>query len=206
MRVPWSIHWYKGILILLDNLSLSVDPLSKASEGDFVLISHAHSDHIAGFKINKPKLTSYLTLKLYEAQSGRRLFNVLSTFLNSQCFSLGPLDIEVYESGHILGSVQFLFKHRCGSLAYTGDLNLEKTLVTNPGYQLECDQLIIDATYGHPEISFPNRALLYNEIADFVEALVKIGSPPAFLAYSIGKAQELIACLLYTSPSPRDRG
>jgi len=189
------VFWFKGVLLILDDFSFSLDPMSRSAEGDFILISHAHGDHIAGFKSRKPKLASYLTIRLYEAQSGKKLKNVYPAFLHSQRFTIGNLDVEVYDSGHILGSSQFLFKHRSFSIAYTGDLNLDETLITKPAKPLECEELIIDATYGHPKMVFPDRREVYDEIADFVESSLKSGVAPVFLAYSIGKAQELIALM-----------
>ncbi|MCS7385643.1 MAG: MBL fold metallo-hydrolase [archaeon GB-1867-005] len=195
MRRPWSLFWFRGILLILEDFSFSLDPMSRSAEGDFILISHAHGDHIAGFRSRKPKIASYLTIRLYEAQSGRKLANVFPAFLDSQRFSIGNLDVEVYDSGHILGSSQFLFKHRSSTMVYTGDLNLEETLITKPAKPLECEELIIDATYGHPKMAFPDRHEVYMEIADFVESSLKSGLAPAFLAYPIGKAQELIALM-----------
>lgn len=191
----WSIYWFKGILLLLRDISLSLDPLSKISEGDFIIISHAHGDHIAGFKSEKPKLASYLTIKLYEAQTGRRVKNIYPGFMMSQRFNLGSIDVEMYNSGHVLGSSQFLFESGFSTLVYTGDLNLKSTLISEAGKILPCDELIIDATYGKPGIIFPDRIKIYEEIADFIERAVKADTPPVFIAYSIGKAQELIALI-----------
>ena len=195
MSKPWDIYWLRGILILLEDFSFSIDPQSKIAEGDFILISHAHSDHIAGFSSKKPKLASYLTVKLIEALTRRKSRNIIPAFLPSQRFNLAGLEIETYNAGHILGSLQFHFRRRTTTLTYTGDFNLESTLITKAAKPIECDELIIDATYGHPEINFPPREIIYNEIADFIEKAIKNEQPPAFYAYPIGKAQELIALI-----------
>lgn len=188
----WSVFWFRGILLLLENFSFSIDPMSRIAEGDFVLISHAHGDHISGFKSSKPKLASHITIKLYEAQTGRKLNDAFPAFLSSQRFSIGGLDIEVHDSGHVLGSSQFLFLKHSSSLVYTGDLNLEETLVTRPARPIECDELIIDSTYGHWNLVFPSRDDVYADIVGWVESLLNSGRAPVFIAYSIGKAQELI--------------
>lgn len=191
----WSVFWFKGILLLLENFSFSIDPYSRIAEGDFILISHAHGDHISGFKSSKPKLASYITIKLYEAQTGRKLRDVFPAFLSSQRFNIGGLDVEIHDSGHILGSSQFLFVKHSSSLVYTGDLNLERTIITEPGRPIECDELIIDSTYGRQDLVFPRREDVYIEIVNWVESLLNSGNAPVFIAYSIGKAQELIALL-----------
>ena len=195
MLDTWSIYWFRGILVISDSLSFSLDPLSRSSEGDFILVSHAHGDHVAGLSSKRPKLASHLTFKLYEAQRGRKLVNVYPAYLPLQRFHLGHVDVEVHDSGHILGSSQFLFEHGSSSLVYTGDLNLVSTVITDAGRPIPCDELIIDATYGHPDIAFPDRTVIYGEIVDFVEHAIRLGRTPIFFAYSIGKAQELIALI-----------
>lgn len=191
----WSVFWFRGVLLLLDNFSFSIDPSSRMAEGDFVLISHAHGDHISGFKSGKPKLASYVTIKLYEAQAGKSLKDVFPAFLSSQRLSIGGLDVEVHDSGHILGSSQFLFLKHSSSLVYTGDLNLEETIITRPAKPIECEELIIDSTYGHWDLIFPGRDEVYVDIISWVESLLNSGRAPVFIAYSIGKAQELIALI-----------
>ncbi|RLF98192.1 MAG: hypothetical protein DRN49_06285 [Thaumarchaeota archaeon] len=193
--VPWNVQWSRGVLVSLEECTFSIDPQVREVKGDFILISHAHSDHIAGFRSSKVKLASHPTIKLYEAQTRRRLFNVFPAFFHKQKFALGRMEIEVHNSGHILGSVQFHLKKRASTLTYTGDFNLEDTIVTEAAKPIECDELIIDATFGHPRIEFPPRDQVYSEILYFIESSIKSGRAPAFYAYSIGKAQELIALI-----------
>ncbi|MEM2136705.1 MAG: MBL fold metallo-hydrolase, partial [Candidatus Methanomethylicia archaeon] len=101
----------------------------------------------------------------------------------------------VYDAGHILGSLQFRFEKFSSSIVYTGDLNLVDTLITRAGEIVECDELIIDATYGNPRIIFPDRWSVYEDLSGFVDSCVKVGKPPVFKAYTVGKAQEIIALI-----------
>lgn len=193
--MDWSLHGFNGILLLLENFSFSIDPISRGFEGDAIVISHAHGDHIAGFKSKKFKLASYQTFRLYEVIFNRRVENFHGFFMDGQRITLGGVDLEGYNSGHILGSLQFRFERFSSSIVYTGDLNLVDTIITCAGKILECDELIIDATYGSPNISFPDRSLIYEDLVNFVESSVKAGRPPVFKVYSIGKAQEIIALI-----------
>lgn len=193
--MDWSLHGFNGILLLLEDFSFSIDPISNGFEGDVILISHAHSDHTAGFKSNRFKLASYKTFKLYEAISNRRIVNCHGFFMDGQRLALGGVELEVYDSGHVLGSLQFRFERFSSSIVYTGDLNLVDTIITSAGKVLECDELIIDATYGDPRISFPDRDVIYEDLTSFVESSIKAGKPPIFKVYSIGKAQEITALI-----------
>jgi putative mRNA 3-end processing factor len=188
----WNLHWFKGILLLLDDRSISFDPLSADSEGDLLLISHAHGDHIGGFRSRKPKIASQITVELYEAYHKRKVSHLLPAFFHSQRIHLGDISVETHSAGHILGASQFLFRHRSHTLVYTGDMNIEKTQVTEAAPHLRCDELIIDSTYGHPEMIFPPREEVYEEIIDWTYSQIISGRTPTFFAYPIGKAQELI--------------
>ncbi len=192
MPPDWNLHWFKGILLLMEDRSISFDPLSADAEGDLLLISHAHGDHIGGFKSRKPKIASQITTELYEAYHQRKVSRLLPAFFHSQRIHLGDMSVETHSAGHILGASQFLFRHRSHSLVYTGDMNVEKTRVTEAAPHLECDELIIDSTYGHPNMIFPPREEVYEEIIDWMYAQITRGRTPTFFAYPIGKAQELI--------------
>lgn len=176
----------------MEDRSVSFDPLSTQAEGDLLLISHAHGDHIGGFRSSRPKIASQVTVELYEAYHQRRVSNLLPAFFSSQRMSLGDISVETYTAGHILGASQFRFRHRSHSLVYTGDMNVEKTSVTEAPPQLECDELVIDSTYGHPDMIFPPRETVYDEIIDWTYAQLTRHRTPTFFAYPIGKAQELI--------------
>lgn len=192
MHPEWNLHWFKGILLLMEDRSISFDPLSADAEGDLLLISHAHGDHIGGFKSRKPKIASQITVELYEAYHKRKVSHLLPAFFHSQRIHLGDITVETHSAGHILGASQFFFKHRSHSLVYTGDMNVEKTRVTEAAPHLECDELIIDATYGHPDMIFPPREEVYEEIIDWTYSQITSRRTPTFFAYPIGKAQELI--------------
>ncbi|MCX8169357.1 MAG: MBL fold metallo-hydrolase [Candidatus Methanomethylicia archaeon] len=191
----WSVYGFNGVLILLEDISFSIDPISIGFEGDVVLVSHAHGDHIVGLKSKKSKLTSHYTFKLYEAIVNRRINNSNVMFIDDRRINVGEICLEAYDSGHILGSLQFRFEKLSSSIVYTGDFNLIDTTITRRCKILDCDELIIDATYGNPNISFPDRWSIYENLISFVESCTKNGKPPVFKVYAIGKAQEIIALI-----------
>ncbi|RLF15543.1 MAG: hypothetical protein DRJ97_03650 [Thermoprotei archaeon] len=174
----------------MDSESISIDPLSHEGGGDLVLISHAHGDHLAGFKSKGVKLCTPETVRLYTTYYKGFVSQdvVLSRFFRDD-----EVAIQLHSSGHILGSAQFHLQHReYGSLVYTGDLNLEGTIINGPGERLECDEIVIDATFGHPHLRFPSRDRLYDEISSWVREVVKEGGTAVLYAHPIGKAQELV--------------
>ncbi|RLF12523.1 MAG: hypothetical protein DRJ98_00045 [Thermoprotei archaeon] len=195
MDPTWTVQWFKSILILLDDLSVSIDPSSSIGGGDYVLISHAHGDHVAGFRSKGSKICSSLTAELYSVCYGGRVNEATLLHLPA-ALKLDSLSIELKEAGHILGSAQFLLSHpEHGVLVYTGDLNVEGSIVTSPADVLNCDVLIVDATFGHPHLKFPPRERLYESIATWTQSVVNAGGTAVLYAHPLGKAQELVKVL-----------
>ncbi len=190
----WGPRWFKSIIILLDELSVSIDPQSPSGGGDLILISHAHSDHVAGFRSKGVKVCSEATAELYKAQFKRSVEAKLHPLPSWTHFD--DLELRLEESGHVLGSSQFQLKHpERGQLTYTGDLNVEGSILHRPPPVLECDELVVDATFGHPHLKFPPRERLYEELAKWVVKASREGCTPVLYAHPLGKAQEVIKVL-----------
>jgi putative mRNA 3-end processing factor len=99
----------------------------------------------------------------------------------------------------MLGSSLFKVYTNEFTAVYTGDLNCVDTLTTNAADEIECDYLILEATYGHPSYIFPRRQRIYAEIVAWALEEIRAGRVPTFQVYSAGKAQEIVRLFnLYT--------
>ena len=177
----------------MESEAISIDPTSHEGGGDLVLISHAHSDHVAGFRLRAAKLCSPQTARLYTVYYGGSIAGAVHM---EPRFRDDEVEVELRDSGHVLGSSQFRIYHReHGSLVYTGDVNLEGSIISGPGEVLECDELVIDATFGDPRLRFPPREELYEEIVRWVGSVTSSGGTAILYAHPVGKAQELIKLL-----------
>jgi Cft2 family RNA processing exonuclease len=111
----------------------------------------------------------------------------------------------LYGSGHIPGSKQLLIEN--GSrILYTGDLNLNGGLITEPAETPKCDILILEATFGKPAFTFPDKENLAREMRDWADQCHSKDLTPVFLGYTLGKAQELTRifskhCTVYVEDS-----
>jgi len=194
MPLSWGPRWFKSVLILLEDLSISIDPQGSSDVGDIVLISHAHGDHVAGFKSQGVKVCSEATAELYRAQFKKKVEARLQQLPSA--LSFGDLEIRLAEAGHVLGSSQFQLLHpERGCLVYTGDLNVDGSIIHSPPPVLSCDELVVDATFGHPLLKFPLRNGLYSEISKWVSKTIQEGYIPVLHAHPLGKAQEVIKVL-----------
>ncbi|MFX1565153.1 MAG: MBL fold metallo-hydrolase [Promethearchaeota archaeon] len=156
-----------------------------------ICISHAHSDHIAGFKSNIRKIVTPETLEIYKSLAGKSP-NVHTIHLGKQFTSNDGVSIQLQPAGHMLGAVQFIVERNGARLVYTGDFNLQSTMTANGAKPIPCDVLLMEATYGRPDAVFPPREQVYTEIVEWISQELKEGKIPVFRVYATGKAQEII--------------
>ncbi|MFH1286015.1 MAG: MBL fold metallo-hydrolase RNA specificity domain-containing protein [Candidatus Micrarchaeota archaeon] len=161
------------------DFSISLD----RSGSEHCYVSHAHSDHahVLGKK-EKKFLASEETFCLagYKGERTRTEFD--------------GVRMSLFNAGHILGATQLEVEADGRVYVYTGDFKMQDGLTTKGAEVRECDQLLIEGTYGTPGVHFPRRAQVYEEMKEWVDAnsergIILLGG------YSIGKAQELVKFL-----------
>ena len=141
-------------------------------KGDYSFLSHAHGDHLRGTKKAKNILSSDETAEMA---------GVRNTGL--------PEGVGLHDAGHILGARQIAIENGKKTV-YTGDFRIEKDVFGHKAEIIECDELIIEATYGNPEFRFPALDDVYSEIQNFVRK--NNDNIILFGAYPLGKTQEMI--------------
>ena len=147
--------------------------------GDYLFISHAHSDHIRPIKKRK-LLSSEFTAKLvYNIKPAKKLKN-----------------IEYHNAGHIPGSLQISIDTDGGKIVYTGDIKLSSRGSIKGADVVECDYLIIESTYArmvHPS---------YDDVVHNFKKFMKKKGTKIIGAYPVGKAQEIIMLLNEQGTTP----
>ncbi|MDO8056134.1 MAG: MBL fold metallo-hydrolase [Candidatus Hermodarchaeota archaeon] len=164
------------------------------SKNNITCISHAHSDHTAGFQSALRKIVTPATLDIY--RTIRKKPHNVQPIVPGASISLedtGSLSIQL--AGHMLGAAQFILERNGKRLVFTGDFNLSSSLTTEGATPIPCDVLLMEATYGRPDAVFPPREQVYSEIAEWVSQKLKTKQIPLFQVYAAGKAQEVIRIL-----------
>jgi len=146
---------------------------SRKALGDVNIASHAHMDH--AFQGDGKVVASKLTGKLLESRLGREL---------KIC---EHPDVELIDSGHILGSKAALIETDEKRILYTGDVSTRDRAYIKGFKPVEADILITESTYGIPAYSFPPQEEIENKIKDWIQET----SSPYLFAYSLGKAQKI---------------
>jgi Cft2 family RNA processing exonuclease len=179
MRVyPEGRVEFRGSAIMLDHAG---------PNGEAIMLSHAHSDHAVrkGRIIASPE-----TARLLEVRYGTKGVEPIEY---GKPIGVGDMKITLYPSGHILGSAQVLIETPQASLLYSGDVKLRESYSCRPIQIPQAENLIVEATFGTHLFQWPKKERIEQQIFDFVEKGLADGRTPVFMAYSLGKSQELLA-------------
>jgi putative mRNA 3-end processing factor len=160
-------------------VKINLDPRKKA---ELSFISHAHSDHVPASIEGKVLLSEHTQTLISKPGTQAHEFG--------ESIHVGPLQLSILESGHILGSGQLLVENGM-RVVYTGDLNLKGGATSPEAAVPKCDVLVIETTYGHPRYNFPKREEVVGQMKDWVDDCHARDQTPVMLGYSLGKAQEL---------------
>lgn len=188
-----KIGWQKGVVIATRQGRIVLDPVGGRGlwRNASIFITHAHADHTYGLRTSAKKYATPETIRIYERLNEEQLKNTVSMSLN-EYVEVGDIKITPLNAGHMLGSAQFLIETPKKTVLYTGDINCVDTLTTEAARIAQCDELIMEATYGDPFYIFPNRHRIYARIVEWAAVQARKGKSPVFRVYAAGKAQEIV--------------
>ena len=198
-----EVGWLGGVAVVTKEAKILFDPVPGESieKSAQIFISHAHADHTYGFATAAKKYSTISTAKIYEGLKKKPVESFEEIRTNERV-KVGDAEVVPLNAGHMLGSTQFKVILPEKVVLYTGDINCINTLTTLAAEEVECDELIMEATYGNPFYNFPTRERTYAEIVEWATKELKIGRIPSFRVYAAGKAQEIISLFnMYTTLS-----
>jgi len=144
------------------------------------VVSHGHMDHLSSGAVMTPETLDVLKV--------RRPQGTGTPVPYHRATEVGGFDVEFRPAGHTFGSAMI----RVNDLLYTGDFNPEGGETCGKATPEPCEDLVIDATYGRPDLNFPPKDEVVTDLLSWTEAALEDG-PVAVGGYEFGKGQELIA-------------
>lgn len=161
-------------------------------DAEYVFVSHAHADHMPGNR-NTEAYASEATLGLMKLRGFKGEGHPLSF---GDTFESDRFRARIYPAGHILGSSMIYIETDEESLLYTGDFRTPPSPATE-GFEApeQVDILITEATFSLPIYKWKTNDELAEEVRTFAAATLNENYTPVFLAYNLGKAQELMHLL-----------
>ncbi len=153
------------------------------------IITHAHADHARmGSK-------SYLAAKEGE--------QVLRTRLGSDAqiefqrygepVSVNGVKVTLYPAGHILGSAQIRIEKGGYVVVVSGDYKREADSTCTAYESIRCHTFVTESTFGLPIYRWPNPEKVFEQINAWWRSNQEVGKASLLLAYSLGKAQRVLA-------------
>lgn len=176
--------------ILLPELNIGFDYSGPAA--GYIFISHAHADHMPrGNTI--PVYATANTIKFMEKRGYRGKATPLEF---RQTLKTPGADVTFYPAGHILGSAMTFVESDKSNILYTGDCRTPPAPATE-GFELpgKVDYLITEATFSLPIYKWNSPVELAKEVRTFAAETLEEGYTPIFLAYNLGKSQEIMNML-----------
>jgi putative mRNA 3-end processing factor len=188
-------------------------------ELDAIILTHSHLDHSGAVPIfhiqeRKPVYGTQVTFELanmlisdfihlssyyipYEYLELRSMTRSCVHLNYRKKQTVGDLQFQLLDSGHLPGSAQALVEADGKKLVYTSDYNANVTRLLRGADRDygDLDALIIESTYADED--HPDRNALEKEFVESAIEVVENGGTVLIPAFSVGRSQE-IACVLAT--------
>ncbi|MFG0275483.1 MAG: ligase-associated DNA damage response exonuclease [Phycisphaerales bacterium] len=163
-----------------------IDPWSPV---DRAVVTHAHADHA------RPGSKRYLVSREGEGVARTRLGEDarLESLGWAEPTTINGVRISLHPAGHILGSAQVRLEHEGDVWVVTGDYKTVPDDTCTPFEPVRCRVIITECTFGLPVFRWKPQAEVFDDINAWWRANQNAGRTSVILAYSLGKAQRVMA-------------
>lgn len=178
-----------------------IDPLLPVERA---VITHAHGDHA------RPGSRRYLAAREGERLLRRRLGKgaKIETVAYGAVTSVRDVRVSLHPAGHILGSAQVRLEHRGEVWVVSGDYKLAPDPTCKPFEPVRCHTFVTETTFAEPSFVWRDAGEIFEELRAWWRANQEAGQASVVFAYSLGKAQRLLAALreapgpIFCHPTP----
>ncbi len=153
------------------------------------IITHAHADHAAQGS------AAYLVSEEAQHVSRRRLGEQASiqTAAYGETLDFQRVRVSLHPAGHILGSAQIRVESGGEVWVVSGDYKVGPDPTCSAFEPVRADVFISECTFGLPIYRWPDPATIYTDINRWWRTNAAEGKPSVLFAYSLGKAQRVLA-------------
>ena len=153
------------------------------------VVTHAHADH-----------ARWGSEQYLAADPGRHLLRTrlgpaadITTVPHGQPVDHAGVRVSFHPAGHVLGSSQVRIEH-CGEVwVVTGDYKLDPDPTCLPFEPVRCHTFITESTFGLPVYRWAPPGELFADMSGWWQANRDAGKTSLVFAYSLGKAQRVMA-------------
>jgi putative mRNA 3-end processing factor len=156
------------------------------------LITHAHSDHA------RPGSAKYLAHHTSVPVLHHRLGTTSEQVQGieyGEVIDIRGVRFSFHPAGHVPGSAQILVESGGERWVFSGDYKTEDDGVSAPFEPVSCHTFISECTFGLPIFRWSPQREVFGQIHDWWRANSDAGVSSVLCAYSLGKAQRILAHL-----------
>lgn len=165
-----------------------IDPCTPVARA---VITHAHGDHArAG---SEAYLATEQSKRLLQIRLGESA--IIETLPYNQPVTINGVSLSFHPAGHILGSAQIRLAYQGEVWVVSGDYKVAPDPTCISLEPVQCHTFITESTFGLPIYRWPDNETIFAEIYQWWRANCEQGKASILLAYSLGKAQRLLAGL-----------
>jgi len=165
-----------------------IDPWSPAA---CAVVTHAHGDHAV--KSSRQYLTAESGQQILQHRMGTRARIQGLPF--RQSIEMNGVKVSLHPAGHILGSAQVRVEFQGEVWVVSGDYKVAPDSTCEAFEPVKCHTFITESTFGHPHYHWEPQSATFAAIHDWWRANQSLGRASLLYAYSLGKAQRLLAGL-----------
>jgi len=111
---------------------------------------------------------------------------------------MNGVKISLHPAGHIIGSSQIRVEHGGEVWVVSGDYKTENDGISGAFEPVRCHTFITESTFGLPIYKWKPQREIFDDIKNWVLANNAVGKTSVLIAYSLGKAQRILAPLAET--------
>jgi len=167
---------------------LHIDPWAPV---DRALITHAHGDHAR--MGSRRYLCSAKGASLLRERLGDEA--VIESLPYGDAIHINGVAMSFHPSGHMLGASQIRLEHKGEICVISGDYKTEADGLCDPFEPLRCHMFLTESTFGLPVYRWRPQAEILEEINTWWRANRDRRRTSILFAYSLGKAQRVLAGL-----------
>ncbi len=172
-----------------------VDPVGGV---DVAVITHAHADHA------RPGSRRYVCAAAGAPILRRRLGPevTIDAWSYGEPHRLGGVEVSLHPAGHVAGSAQVRIAAGGEVWVVTGDYKRDADPTCDAFEVVPCDTLVSEATFALPIYRWPPVDQVVADLRAWIAGNRDADRPSVLFAYSLGKAQRLLALLAGTMDEP----
>jgi putative mRNA 3-end processing factor len=165
-----------------------IDPWKPVNKA---IITHAHADHARSGHQHYLAHVDSIPIMRYRLGNDIRVEGVEY----GEKLIINGVEISLHPAGHIAGSAQIRVSFKGETWVVSGDFKLQQDPYAESFEPVKCHHFITESTFGLPVYRWPNPEKVFNEIKDWWMTNREEGKVSVLGAYSLGKAQRIIAGL-----------